>query len=173
MTPPDFPAGPHSPDPHPTADRRRELVAEIAAAPGRLRAAVAGLDAARLDTRYKNWTVRQIVHHVADSHANASVRFRLALTEDAPTVKPYDEGRWAGLADATSADVGLSLALLDALHARWVILLGSLTDADFAREYVHPQYGKRFTLGEAVGLYAHHGRHHAAQVEWLRQRHGW
>lgn len=173
MTPPDFPAGPYTPEPHPTPDRRAELVAEIAAAPARLRAAVAGLTDPQLGTKYKNWTARQIVHHVADSHANAYVRFRLTLTEDGPAIKPYHEGRWAELADATTADVGLSLALLDALHARWSILLRSLADADFAREYVHPEYGRRFALAEAVGLYAHHGRHHAGQIEWLRRRHGW
>jgi hypothetical protein len=173
VTPPDLPAGPHTPEPHPSAERLAELVAEVAAAPAALRAAVAGLTDAQLDTRYKSWTVRQIVHHVADSHANAYARFRLALTEDAPLIKPYHEGRWVELADAKTAPVGLSLTLLDALHARWVLLLRALAPADFAREYVHPEYGKRFSLAEAVGLYAHHGRHHAAQIAWLRQRHGW
>ncbi len=172
MTPPDAPAGPYTSEPHPSAARRAELIAEIADLPRRLRAAVAGLTDAQLDTVYKSWTVRQIAHHLADSHVNAFVRYRLALTEDAPTVKPYDESKWADLADTRTADVGLSLTLLDALHARWLILLGAMTAADFAREYVHPQYGKRFTLGEALGLYAHHGRHHAGQIEWLRQ-HVW
>lgn len=173
MTPPDLPAGPYTPEPHPTPARLAELVAEIAAAPALLRAAVAGLTDARLDTRYKNWTVRQIVHHVADSHVNAYARFRLALTEDAPAIKPYHEGRWVELADAKSAPVELSLGLLDALHARWVLLLNSLSADDLARVYVHPEYGRRFTLAEAVGLYAHHGRHHAGQIGWLRQRYGW
>lgn len=162
MTPPDFPAGPYTPDTSP--GRRPELVAEIAALPARLRAAVAGVHPDRV---YKRWTVRQIAHHLADSHVNAFVRFRLALTEESPTIKPYDEGRWAELADTRTADIGLSLTLLDGLHARWVILLGAMTESDFAREYVHPEYGKRFTLAEAVGLYAHHGRHHVGQIEWL------
>lgn len=162
MTPPDFPAGPYLPDPSPA--RRAALIAEVEALPASLRAAVAGADPDRV---YKKWTVRQIAHHLADSHVNAFVRFRLALTEESPTVKPYDESRWVELADARTAEVGLSLTLLDALHARWVILLRAMGETDFAREYVHPGYGKRFTLAEAVGLYAHHGRHHVGQIEWL------
>ncbi len=173
MTPPDNPAGPYTPEPAPSSQRRAEQIAAIADLPRRLRATIAGLSDAQLDTPYKQWTVRQIVHHLADSHANAFIRCRLALTEDAPTIKPYDETRWAELADTRAANVGWSLDLLEALHARWVYLLRSLSDADFAREYVHPQYGKRFTLGELLGLYAHHGQHHTAQIEWLRQQHGW
>ena len=163
MTPPDFPAGEYVPDPSP--ERRADLIAEIETLPAKLRAAVAGANPDRI---YKKWTVRQIAHHLADSHVNAYARFRLALTEDWPAIKPYDESRWVELADSRTADIGLSLALLDALHARWVVLLRALTEADYARGYVHPQYGRRFTLAEAVSLYAHHGRHHTAQIDWLR-----
>jgi uncharacterized damage-inducible protein DinB len=173
MTPPAFPAGEYVPEPTPTADRRAELIAEVDRLPARARAAVHGLTTPQVDTRYKNWTVRQIVHHLADSHVNASVRFRLALTEDGPTIKPYDETRWAELPDVTGLDVEVSLRLLEALHARWVALLRDMTDADWERTYVHPEYGKTFRLAEVLGLYAHHGRHHAGQVEWLRRHHGW
>jgi hypothetical protein len=111
--------------------------------------------------------VRQIVHHLADSHMNAFVRFRLALTEDRPTIKPYDETRWAELSDTTAADAMLSVRLLEALHARWGMLLRGLSDAEFARSYIHPEYGKEFRLDEALGLYAHHCQHHAAQIAWV------
>jgi hypothetical protein len=143
MEPPQYPAGPDVPDENPTPGRRAELIAEIERAPAGLRRAVAGLSDAQLDTRYKNWTVRQIVHHVADSHVNAYVRFKLALTEDAPTIKPYDEGRWVGLDDERQGDVAVPLALLDGLHASWVRLLRSMTDAQFARTYFHPEAGPR------------------------------
>ena len=120
--------------------------------------------------RYRKWTVRQIVHHLADSHLNAFVRFRLALTEDRPTIKPYDETRWSELADSRSAEVELSLRLLESLHARWAVLLRSLTDADFERTYFHPEHQREFRLDEVLALYAHHGRHHSGQIGWLRER---
>jgi uncharacterized damage-inducible protein DinB len=166
--PPDFPAGPYVAEASLTAARRGELIAEIGRLPTRVRELVADLRAAQLDTRYKNWTVRQIVHHLADSHLNAFVRYRLALTEERPTIKPYDESRWAELPDTKSADVQLSLKLLEALHARWVLLLSAMSDADFRRSYWHPEYQREFSLAEALGLYAHHGRHHTAQIEWVR-----
>jgi DinB family protein len=172
MTPPDFPAGPNVSEP---GDSRRwaEWIAEIEAAPARLRAAVAGLTPANLAVRYKNWTVRQIVAHVADSHTNAFIRFKLALTEDTPTIKPYDENRWIELPDAKAGDVPVTLNYLEALHARWVQVLRGMTEADFAREYFHPEQGKKVRLGSAVGDYAWHGRHHTAQILWLREQHGW
>lgn len=173
MTPPDYPAGKYEPDPSPSADRRAELIAEIERLPARVTELVAGLTAAQLDTKYKNWTARQIVHHLADSHMNAFVRYRLALTEDRPTIKPYDENRWAGLADTKAADVGLSVKLLEGLHARWAALLRSLTDADWERSYYHPEHQKEFTLAEVLGLYAHHGRHHTGQIAWLKTEKGW
>ena len=168
MPPPDHPAGKYEPDPTPTPARRAELIAEIERLPARVAELVSGLTAAQLDTMYKNWTVRQIVHHLADSHLNAFVRFRLALTEDTPTIKPYDENRWADLADTKSADVGLSVKLLEALHGRWVVLLRSLADADWGRSFYHPEHQKEFTLAEVLGLYAHHGRHHSGQIAWLK-----
>ena len=173
MTPPDFPVGRYEPEPAPTAARRAELIGQIEALPAKARAAVAGLGAAQLDTAYKQWTVRQIVHHLADSHLNASIRFRLALTEDVPTIKAYDESRWAELADAKTADVELSLRLLESLHARWATLLRSITDDGWGRSFFHPEHQRLFTLGETLALYAHHGRHHTGQIEWLRQEKRW
>jgi hypothetical protein len=168
--PPDFPAGPYVAEPNPSAAIRAEWIATIEQLPVRIVELITGMSPAQLDTRYKNWTVRQIVHHLADSHLNAYVRFRLALTEDRPTIKPYDETRWAELPDATAADVQLSAGLLEALHARWVLLLRAMSDADFQRAYFHPEYQKEFRLAEALGLYAHHCRHHARQIEWLKSR---
>jgi hypothetical protein len=169
MSPPAFPAGAYIPELNPLVGRRGELIDEIDRLPARLRHLVEDASAARLDTRYKNWTVRQIVHHLADSHMNAYVRFRLTLTEDQPTIKPYDETRWAELPDARAADVALSLGLLEALHARWVLLLRSMTETDFERSYFHPEFQKEFRLAEVLGLYAHHCRHHAAQIAWVLQ----
>jgi uncharacterized damage-inducible protein DinB len=170
MNAPEFPAGPYEAERHPTAERRAALIAEIEQLPVRVRDLVAGLSSAQLDTKYKNWTIRQIVHHLADSHMNALVRFRLALTEDRPTIKPYDETRWAELPDARSADVMLSVELVEALHARWVALLRAMTDADFERTYVHPEYQKEYRLAEVLGLYAHHGQHHSGQIAWLLKK---
>jgi hypothetical protein len=156
------------------ATGRSRRIDEIAAAPMALRAAVAGLADGQLDTPYRpgGWTVRQVVHHVPDSHMNAYVRFRLAVTEDTPTIKPYDEAAWAELADARTGPVATSLALLEALHARWVALLGSLADADWARTFRHPELGV-VPLEKNLALYAWHGRHHVAHVTALRERMGW
>src|SRR5579884_1149567 len=138
-----FPVGRFDPHPAISEQQRREWIAEIAAAPARFREAVSGLNDSQLDTPYRpeGWTVRQVVHHVADSHMNSYVRFRLALTEDEPTIKPYDEARWARLADAATMPPDASLELLDALHRRWVALLRSFTPADFARTFRHPELG--------------------------------
>src|SRR5215469_17748942 len=159
MSPPEFPAGPYVSEGPLAAARRRELISEIEQLPVWLRQLVDGMNESQIQTRYRNWTVRQIVHHLADSHLNAFARFRLALTEDRPTIKPYDETRWAELADSKSADVELSLRLLESLHARWVLLLRSLTDADFERTYFHPEHQREFRLDEVLAMYAHHGRH--------------
>ena len=123
---------------------RTENIAAIAALPSALREAVSGLADSQLDTPYREggWTVRQLVHHVADSHMNAYVRIRLALTEDWPTIKPYEEARWAELTDARTLPVEVSLSLLEPLHRRWVVLLESLTETDWARGYVHPESGR-------------------------------
>jgi uncharacterized damage-inducible protein DinB len=168
MSPPEFPAGRYASE-HPIgAVRRGELIGEIEQLPVRLRRLVGRMDESQIEARYKNWTVRQIIHHLADSHLNSFIRFRLALTEPRPTIKPYDETRWAELADSKSADVELSLQLLEALHARWVLLLRSLTDADFERTYFHPEHQQEFRLDEALAIYAHHGRHHSGQIAWLQ-----
>ena len=170
-----YPIGKFTYDGRMTSERRAECVARIAAAPGRLRAAVAGLDDAQLDTPYRpgGWTVRQVVHHVPDSHLNAYARIRLALTENTPTIKPYEEARWAELPDARTLPVDVSLALLDALHARWVALLQALGDADGGRQLRHPEHGRLMTIDELLALYAWHGEHHVAHVIGLRERMGW
>jgi uncharacterized damage-inducible protein DinB len=158
-----------------TAAVRKERIARIGGAPTRLRAAVAGLSPQHLDTPYRpgGWTVRQVVHHVPDSHLNAYTRIRLALTEPGPTIKPYDEARWAELPDARGAPPEISLALLDALHARWILLLERLAPEDFDRSVRHPEHGRDMTVDELVALYAWHGEHHAAHITSLRRRMGW
>jgi hypothetical protein len=157
-----------------TAADRAQRIDEIAAAPAALRKAVAGLDDAQLDTPYRpgGWTVRQVAHHVPDSHVNAYVRFKLAVTEDAPTIKPYDEAAWAELADVKTVPVATSLALLEALHERWAAFLRSLGEAEWARTFRHPELGV-VPLGKNVALYAWHGRHHVAHVTSLRARMSW
>src|SRR5689334_911205 len=153
---------------------RRRYIDEIEQAPRNLRAAVAGLSEQQLDTPYRpgGWTVRQVVHHVADSHMNSYVRFRLALTEQEPTIKPYDQSLWAELADARTAPVEPSVALLESLHRRWVLLLRSLSPADFGRQFHHLELGV-LSLDKNLALYAWHGRHHVAHITSLRERMGW
>ena len=159
-----------------TAAERAAFIEAIAATPAALREAVRGLDDAQLDTPYRpdGWTVRQVVHHLADSHLNAYARLKLALTEMEPTIKPYDEAKWAALPDSRSPIVAESLALLDALHARWVFLLRAMTPADFGRTLVHPEHpGSPMTLDVLLAIYAWHGRHHVAHITALRERIGW
>jgi uncharacterized damage-inducible protein DinB len=157
-----------------TESQRRAFVDTIADAPARLAAAVAGLTPAQLDTPYRpgGWTVRQLAHHVPDSHMNAYVRFKLALTEDVPTIKPYEEARWAELGDTSTTPVEVSLALLDNLHKRWVGLLRSLKPADWARKFRHPALGL-MSLDQNLALYAWHSKHHVAHITALRERNGW
>jgi len=153
---------------------RSSAIAAIAALPSDLRAAVAGITEEQLDTPYREggWTVRQVVHHVPDSHLNAYMRFKLALTESDPTIRTYDEASWATLADATGAPVEASLLLLDGLHERWVKLLRSLEARDFARTLQHPEVGA-LDLNTLLGIYGWHGRHHVAHITSLRDRMGW
>jgi len=150
------------------------FVDQIAEAPTHMRAAVAGLNDAQLDTPYRpgGWTVRQLAHHVPDSHINSYTRFRLALTEDEPVIKPYDEKRWTELADVQTVPVEVSLALLENLHARWVPLMRSLSDTEWKRSFRHPEIGV-LRLEQNAALYAWHGRHHVAHVTRLRERMGW
>jgi uncharacterized damage-inducible protein DinB len=142
--------------------------------PDVLRAAVAGLDDAQLDTPYREggWTVRQVVHHLADSHGNSFFRFKHALTEDWPTIKPYDEAAWANLVDSRTVPVETSLALVSALHQRWVALLESLKEEDFQKGFNHPERGRQ-DLATALALYAWHSLHHTAHITGLRARQGW
>jgi hypothetical protein len=157
-----------------TDAQREQLIAQIEQAPAQLRQAVAGLTKEQLDTPYRpeGWTVRQVVHHLSDAHMNAYVRFRLALTEDEPTIKPYAQERWASLEDARTAPTELSLSLLESLHRRWVLLLRSLRAADFARTFRHPEIGL-VTLDKHLGMAAWHGRHHIAHITCLCDRMGW
>ena len=168
-----YPIGPFSFPDATTTTERHSWIHEIARAPRDLRAAAAGLSAGQLDTPYRpgGWTVRQVVHHVPDSHLNAYVRFKLALTEDRPTIKPYDEASWATLAD-TALSVDASLDLLEALHLRWVRLLESMSDSDFQRSFVHPESGP-WRLDQYLSQYAWHGRHHIAHITGLRKRLRW
>jgi uncharacterized damage-inducible protein DinB len=153
---------------------RASWIAQIAAAPAKLRAAVVDLDEEQLSQRYREggWTVRQVAHHLADEHMNAFGYFKKAATEDDPVVNVYEEPRWAETNDASEAPIKLSLDLLTALHARWVILLNSLAQEDFARAYIHGRRG-RVSLDEGIQLYAWHGRHHTAHITSLRERKGW
>jgi len=167
---PRFPIGKLPPFTPIDAAERNRLIDEIAQAPALFRAAVAGLSPAQLDTPYREggWTVRQVIHHVPDSHMNAYVRFKLALTETDPTIKPYAEDKWAELGDTAETPVEVSLALLDLLHTRWTILLRGMSEADWKRNYVHPEMGL-VPLERTVQIYAWHGKHHTAHVTELRK----
>jgi DinB superfamily len=156
------------------AEHRHSSIATLAALPENLRAAVYDLTDAQIDTPYREggWTVRQLVHHIADSHMNAYVRTRLALTEDWPTIKPYEEKLWAELADARTMPVDVSLDLIESLHRRWVALFESLSDAQWERGYNHPESGRQ-TLAQVIALYDWHSRHHAAHITTLRKSRGW
>ena len=150
-------------------------VDDIERLPARLRSAVRGLDAGQLATRYRpgGWTVAQVVHHVADSHLNSYARFRLALTEDRPAIRPYDEAAWGELPDARDLDVEASLALVEALHARWVELLKALGPEEWDREFFHPESGEVVPLRRNAGIYSWHGRHHLAHITSLAAREDW
>lgn len=154
--------------------QRRAAIDTIAEAPTKLRAAVSGLTDAQLDTPYRpeGWTVRQVVHHVPDSHLNAYTRFKLALTEDTPTIKAYNEAAWATLEDSKTTPVATSLALLDAVHDRWIRILRAMSPADFSRTLNHPENGI-MNLDQMLALYEWHSRHHVAHVTGLRERSGW
>ena len=149
------------------------LIAILGNAPTVLRSTVAGLSGDQLDKRYRNWTIRQIVHHLADSHVNSYVRFKWTLTEDCPTIKAYDEGRWAELADSRLGSINEPLALFEGIHVCWVQLLRTMTEEQFARAFLHPESGQTIRLWSALSYYAWHCRHHTAQIRWLRDQHGW
>jgi uncharacterized damage-inducible protein DinB len=174
MDDPRYPVGKFRYDGPLTEEQRKACLDDVASTSVNLRAAVKGLSEAQLDTPYRpgGWTVRQVVHHVPDSHMNSYVRFKLALTEDEPTIKPYAEDKWAELADTKATPVEVSLTLLDSLHDRWVRLLRSLTSDDWKKTFRHPELGA-MTLEKTLGLYAWHGRHHVAHITELRKQMSW
>lgn len=169
-----YPIGRFIPPATPIPAVRAAEVETLRLLPERLRAAINGLNDAQLDTPYREggWTVRQLVHHIADSHMNSYVRFKLALTEDWPTIKPYDEAAWAELTDSRTQPIEPSLVLIQALHERWVALLEAMSEEDFHRGFNHPERGRQ-NLATTLGLYQWHSRHHTAHITGLRQRQGW
>ena len=170
-----FPTGRFTPPADYSEATRLALIDEIAALPKQLRDATDELTDEQLDTRYRpeGWTLRQVVHHLADSHMNAYIRFKLAITEDNPTIRPYFEARWAELPDGKIDPIDLSLDILDAVHRRWVIVLHNMEAADFERTYVHPEYGKVIPMNENLAMYAWHCRHHLAHITECVKRNGW
>jgi len=175
MSDPRYPIGPYLMEATVTPEKRETWIGEIAAAPAQFRAAVHGLSEGQFDTPYREggWTVRQVVHHVPDSHLNAYVRFKLALTEDNPTIRPYEETLWAQLPDTAGTQVGVSLMLLEALHRRWVVLLRAMQEPQWSRTFFHPEQRKALRLDNTLGMYAWHGKHHVAHITALRERMGW
>ena len=167
-----YPIGPHRSPSHVSRVDLDAWIAELEALPQKLRRAVEGMTASELDTAYRpgGWTARQVVHHIADGHMSAYTRFRLALTEETPTVKPFEETLWAELVDAKSGPIDPSLSLVEGLHQRWVMLLRSLPDADFRRRYRHPDRGELIPLEETLSYFAWHSRHHVAQILSVRRR---
>lgn len=168
-----YPIGEFSPPAQITPAHIQNWISEIEALPEQITLAVQGLDDEALERTYRpgGWTIRQVVHHLPDSHMNSYVRFKWTLTEDAPTIKPYYEDRWANQPDY-QANIAVSLNLLHALHERWAVLLHSLTEADLERVFVHPEDGKHYVLKEVIGLYAWHGKHHLAHIEIAKGRVG-
>jgi uncharacterized damage-inducible protein DinB len=169
-----YPIGRFSFDASSTPDKRSGWIRDIAELPALLKNAVAGLAPAQLDTPYREggWCPRQIVHHLADSHMNSFIRFKLSLTENTPQIKPYDQDAWAKLADVTGVDIGFSLSLLEGLHARFGALLSSLQAEDFKKTFLHPENGP-MTLDRTLQTYAWHGKHHAGQILALRDAMNW
>jgi hypothetical protein len=174
MSDPRYPVGKFAYDAPPSEDQRKKLIDEIEHAPAALRAAVKGLTTAQMETPYRDggWTVRQVVHHVPESHMNAYIRFKLALTEDEPTIKPYMEDRWAETGDVKATSPEISLTLLEPLHERWVQLLRSMKPQEWKRSFHHPELGV-VPLEKSLALYAWHGRHHVAHITELRKSKGW
>jgi uncharacterized damage-inducible protein DinB len=158
-----------------TPEERAQCIEQIAAVPRAMRAAVAGLTPEQLETPYRDggWTLREVVHHVPESHMNSYMRFKFALTEETPTVKPYDEARWAKTPEVRDTPIETSLTMLEALHDRWVRLLRAMSADDFARTLKHPEHDGTMTLDTMLGLYAWHGRHHTAHITSTRERNGW
>jgi hypothetical protein len=164
---PQYPIGKFSPPESIAPEDRARYIETIASAPARLREATKGISATRLDTPYREggWTVRQVIHHVPESHMNAYIRFKLALTETDPVIKPYDEAAWARLSDVAVAPIETSIVLLESLHMRWVVLMRGLSGDDWGERFIHPEYGQARTLEQTLALYAWHGDHHIAHVK--------
>ncbi len=173
-TDPRYPIGKYAPQPF-SAEQKEKWLLDIHFLPEELERSVLNLDAAQLQTPYREggWTVQQLVHHVADSHMNAYIRFKLGLTETNPTIKPYEEGEWAKLADIDSIPINVSLTLLHALHQRLVATIKHLSDEQWQRTVVHPEHGRQMTLWHLLGLYSWHGKHHTAHITSLREKEGW
>ena len=171
LSPPDNPVGPFEPQAEYSDETRDQLIDVLRQAPANLRAAVAGLTDEQLDTKYRNWTIRQIVHHLADSHVQSYIRFKWTQTEDHPTIKADEEADWVALPDAAAGDIAPALALYEAMHQRWLQSLLTMTEPDFARTFHHPQSDETVTLWQALNYYPWHSRHHTGQILWLREQH--
>jgi hypothetical protein len=174
MSDPQYPIGKFHFDGILTEEQKPKCLDDISRTPAQLRAAVSGLTKAQLDTPYRpgGWTVRQVTHHLPDSHMNAYIRFKLALTETDPTIKPYEQGRWAELADTASTPIEVSLTMLESLHDRWVRLLRSIREDEWKRSFRHPELGL-VSLEKNLAIYSWHGRHHVAHITELRNRNSW
>jgi DinB superfamily len=174
MPDPRYPIGSFTPDADPTPESRSKHIEQIAVLPAKMRQALSGLSPEQLETPYREggWTLRQVAHHVPDSHMNAYIRFKLALTENVPTIKPYEEGAWARLKDTDVTSVEVSMSLLESLHIRWVNLLQAMKPDDFLRKFNHPESGVH-TADWLLGLYSWHGNHHLAHITTTRERMKW
>ena len=171
---PKYPIGKYEAQPF-SVSQKKKWLADIQFLPNELEQAIENLDEAQLHTPYRDggWTVHQLVHHLADSHMNSFIRFKLALTEENPTIKPYEENAWSETADVTKEPINVSITLLYALHKRWLTLLQNMTDADFEKTLFNPQRRGQLTLWEMLGIYAWHGKHHVAHIKTLKENKGW
>ena len=173
MGAPAFPVGEFVPPAEFSQAAKLGYIEKLASAPARARQGVDGLSESQLDTKYRNWTIRQIIHHLADSHVNCYVRFKWALTEDRPKIKSYDETLWSEVVDARTAPLESSLMILHGIHARWCDFLERLDDQQIQRGYFHPEFGQVVTLAKALPNYVWHVDHHLGQIAWLRSQRGW
>lgn len=173
LQPPQFPAGEYREPGSYSEIEKRAFVFELAQLPAELQNSVEGLNDQQLDTRYRNWTIRQIIHHLADSHLNCYIRFKWALTEASPLIKSYNESLWSELVDARTHPIDGSLILLEGLHARWSKLILDLGEAEMGRTFFHPELMREISLQDTLPHYVWHGKHHLAQVRWVRELNGW
>jgi uncharacterized damage-inducible protein DinB len=173
-TDPRYPIGKYEPQPF-SEQQKKAWLADIQFLPEEVERAILNLDAAQIQTPYRDggWTVQQLVHHIADSHMNAYIRFKLGLTEAEPVIKPYDEEAWSSLADIEEVPINVSITALHAIHLRLLVAIRNLTDEQWQRTIIHPQHGKKMTLWFLLGMYAWHGRHHTAHITALRAQKGW